>query len=93
MLQVILIRYWFGGGAHKKEMPAMRLESRTVIPKQDRGWKTKVDPYHLAVHILQLRVHGRLRHPDVPDRREGVPGVISREMPELRYEAHPDFSS
>jgi hypothetical protein len=83
----------FGGGANKKEMPAMRLESRTVVSKQDRGRETKVDSYHLAVHILQLCVHGRLRHPDVPNRREGIPGEISREMPELRHEAYPDFSS
>jgi hypothetical protein len=83
----------FGGGTHKKEMPAMRLESRTVVPKQDRGRKTKVDSHHLAVHIMQLCVHGRIRHPVVPDRRKSISGKISGEMPELRPEAHPDFSS
>jgi hypothetical protein len=74
-------------------MPAMRLESCTVVSKQNRGRKTKVDSYHLAVHILQLCVHGRIGHPDVPNRRESIPGDISWEMPELRYEAHPDISS
>ena len=83
----------FGGDAHKKEMPAMQLESCAAVSKQDRGRKTKVDPHHLAVYVLQLRVHGRIKHPDVPYRRESIPGLISREMPELRPEAHPDFSS
>lgn len=71
----------------------MQFESSKVVSKQDRGRKKKVDPRNMAMHILQLRVHRRIRHLDVPDRGEGVSGIVSWEMSELRHENDSYFSS